>query len=120
MIHTVGLRLGRGMIACSCGVPGCPELGWPHEWDPIVADDDCMLGHGPGSGGLRAFEFGTPDPAFMRHDFGGYGGPMLEVRHAVRRPYRRWGSGYACAACVKEECSSLDLADASAREAGGL
>jgi hypothetical protein len=87
------------LSVCSCGVPDCPELGWPHEFDPIALDDDCTLGHGPGSGGLRAFHFGDPDPAFARHDPGDYAGPMLDVRHAVREPYVRHGSGYACVAC---------------------
>lgn len=28
---------------CSCGVPDCPELGWPHEWDPTDCNDSCVL-----------------------------------------------------------------------------
>lgn len=28
---------------CSCGDPECPELGWPHEWDPVACGDDCVL-----------------------------------------------------------------------------
>lgn len=88
-------------VECSCGVAGCRELGWPHEWDPVAAGDDCTLGHGPGSGGLRAFAFGDPDPAFVRVDPGDYTGPILDFRHAVREPYQRWGSGYACVACVE-------------------
>ena len=28
--------------ACSCGVPGCRELGWPHEWNPSL--DSCSAG----------------------------------------------------------------------------
>lgn len=31
-------------VDCSCGVKGCPELGWPHEWNPIAAGDTCVLG----------------------------------------------------------------------------
>lgn len=89
------------VVDCSCGVQGCPELGWPHEWDPIKADDDCTLGHGPGSGGLRVFFFGEPDPAFARYDGGDYEGPLLDVRHRVREPFVRWGSGYACVVCAE-------------------
>lgn len=89
-------------IVCSCGVPGCPELGWPHEWDPIAADDSCTLG-GLGSGALRAFYAGDPDPVLVRVDPGGYSGPLLDFHHAVREPYERWGSGYACRSCVDAE-----------------
>lgn len=28
---------------CSCGVPDCPEFGWPHEWDPTDCNDSCAL-----------------------------------------------------------------------------
>jgi hypothetical protein len=24
---------------CSCGVEGCRELGWPHDWDPLAGGD---------------------------------------------------------------------------------
>jgi hypothetical protein len=75
-------------VACSCGVDGCPELGWPHEWDPIAAGDDCSIG---GLGGTPIV-LGTILP----------GGRIVNVRtgHKVTAPYVRYGSGYACAGCV--------------------
>lgn len=33
----------RRPTACSCGVEGCRELGWPHEWDPLVNGDSCTV-----------------------------------------------------------------------------
>lgn len=33
-------RLYRGW--CSCGVPGCQEVCWPHEWN--CRGDSCVLG----------------------------------------------------------------------------
>lgn len=42
MDQDVRRRMGwRPPGECSCGVPGCPELGWPHEWWPDM--DDCVL-----------------------------------------------------------------------------
>lgn len=81
-------------VACSCGVPGCRELGWPHEWDPIAAGDRCAI---------------TPPPTMFISTLGPegetpiYAGNMLgeNVPHLVREPYERWGSGYACVECVE-------------------
>jgi hypothetical protein len=28
---------------CTCGIVGCKETGWPHEWNPIATGDDCSL-----------------------------------------------------------------------------
>lgn len=28
---------------CSCGEPGCKELGWGHDWDPVACGDSCVL-----------------------------------------------------------------------------
>ena len=33
---------------CSCGEPGCTEMGWGHEWDPIDCGDNCVLLCGSG------------------------------------------------------------------------
>ena len=88
------------VVDCSCGVPGCPELGWPHEWDPIAAGDECVLGSAPG---LRAFRLGDPDPVNTVYDASAIEGPLLDMRHLVREPHVRWGSGYACAACAEAE-----------------
>lgn len=73
-------------VACSCGVPDCCELGWPHEWDPIAAGDSCIL--------ARA----TPWDIVIRDDqvITRYKAP-----HAVTEPYVRTGSGYACRACLE-------------------
>jgi hypothetical protein len=89
-------------VACSCGIDGCRELGWPHEWDPVAAGDECALGD-PGGGALRVFALGDPDPVDVVYDAGRVDGPLLEVRHLVRAPYVRWGSGYACAVCAEGE-----------------
>lgn len=77
------------MVQCSCGVPGCRELGWPHEWDPIAAGDDCVIG-GLGESPLV---LGLILP----------GGRIVNVRtgHKVAAPYVRHGSGYACVGCVE-------------------
>lgn len=42
-----------GAPICSCGVPGCRELGWPHEWDPIACGDTCILCGAARTVGLR-------------------------------------------------------------------
>jgi hypothetical protein len=80
-------------VACSCGVEGCRELGWPHEWDPIAAGDDCVLGGLTGSPHV----FGTILP----------GGRIVVERqgHNVTEPFVRWGSGYACEDCAVSEHS---------------
>ena len=79
-------------VECSCGVPGCPEKGWPHEWDPIAAGDDCTIG-------------GTTDA--NPHHFARYigGGRYAEepAGHKVSAPYVRHGSGYACESFVGPE-----------------
>lgn len=77
------------MVQCSCGGAGCRELGWPHEWDPIAAGDDCVVG----GLGESPHVFGTILP----------GGRVVVERqgHKVSAPYVRYGSGYACAACVE-------------------
>jgi len=88
-------------VDCSCGVPGCPELGWPHEWDPIAADDECLAVE---PFDLRAFLLGDPDPVdvvLTREQAEIIGGPLLGIRHRVRAPYVRHGSGYACQTCVE-------------------
>jgi hypothetical protein len=74
-------------IACSCGVDGCRELGWPHEWDPIAAGDDCSVG----GLGENPHRFATIiDGRIVSEPMG----------HKVAAPYVRWGSGYACEECV--------------------
>lgn len=84
---------------CSCGVEDCRELGWPHEWDPVAAGDECNLVE---PFGLTAFVLGDPDPRNVVYDPGDDTGPLLGIRHRVRAPHVRWGSGYACAACYAE------------------
>lgn len=61
-------------MTCSCGVVDCPELGWPHEWDPSI--DDCVV---------------CIDGAPL--DVGDVEGPLGPVR---------WGSGYAHRTCVED------------------
>ncbi len=77
---------GGSTVACSCGVEGCRELGWPHEWDPIAAGDDCII------------------PPDSPHVFGTIlpGGRILSDPrgHKVAAPFVRIGSGYACEGCV--------------------
>lgn len=87
------------MIACSCGIPGCTEKGWPHEWDPLAAGDECVLGK---ACWMSIFVAEEGDPAHRAHVVIG-DGPALEVRHLVREPYVRRGSGYACRSCDEEE-----------------
>lgn len=76
---------------CSCGVDGCAELGWPHEWDPIAAGDSCVVG----GLGENPHVFGTILP----------GGRIAVERqgHEVAAPYERYGSGYACQSCVGDD-----------------
>ena len=85
-------------VACSCGTPDCPELGWPHEWDPVAAGDECLLVE---PFGLTAFVMGDPDPRNVVLDAPDDDGPLLGIRHRVRAPYVRHGSGYACALCAE-------------------
>lgn len=76
------------IAACSCGVVGCAELGWPHEWDPIATGDSCVLAstkwHGIVVRDGRVID-------------------LYEPPHRVREPYVRLGSGYACAECVARQ-----------------
>lgn len=75
---------------CSCGVTDCPELSWPHEWDPIAASDTCILCGYAHTVGLRI------DPV--------KGVVYLSERAPViTAPYVRWGSGYAHLACAEAE-----------------
>lgn len=77
-------------VVCSCGVPNCRELGWPHEWDPIAAEDTCILC------GYARF-------VGIRFD------PILGVVYIYKRepiitaPYVRWGCGYAHVKCAEQE-----------------
>jgi hypothetical protein len=89
----VGLSEASGEhteVRCSCGVPGCRELGWPHEWDPIAAGDSCTV---------------TPPPGLMVaiiEDGGRYAlVSCWHPPHKVREPYVRWGCGYSCVECVE-------------------
>lgn len=75
-------------VLCSCGVMGCTELSWPHEWDPIAAGDDCIVG-GLGEN-PHVFAVLLPDGRLA----------VERTGHKVRAPYVRLGSGYACAECV--------------------
>lgn len=77
-------------VACSCGVEGCRELCWPHEWDPIAAGDDCIVG----GLGENPHRFATLLP----------GGRLAVSRHGheVTAPYVRHGCGYACEECVAD------------------
>lgn len=75
------------VVACSCGVPGCRELDWPHEWDPIAASDTCVL-----SPGRRPVGIAVRDGQVVT---------LVERDHAVTAPYVRLGSGYACASCAE-------------------
>lgn len=76
-------------VACSCGVEGCRELGWPHEWDPLAAGDDCAIG----GLGENPHRFATIiDGRIVSEPIG----------HKVREPYVRLGSGYACAVCASD------------------
>jgi hypothetical protein len=81
-----------GAVACSCGVPDCRELGWPHEWDPIAAGDSCSI---------------IPPPAILTATLGDDGyervrcWPPDHTPHRVTAPYERWGSGYACVPCIE-------------------
>lgn len=84
--HGIGYVVGSDHhIVCSCGVVGCPELGWPHEWDPVACGDTCVLS---GQGNPHVFTVG---------------GVTLPTSHPVAAPYVRVGSGYACAGCVEEQ-----------------
>ena len=89
-----------GGVACP---PGCPELGWPHEWDPIAAGDDCAVG------GLGE------NP----HRFGRWIGGQLVTEpmgHKVTAPYVKVGSGYACVECAAAEYADPFVAVAATRE----
>lgn len=78
-------------VACSCGVPGCPELGWPHEWDPIAAGDVCMAQPLP------------PHQIITLHEVDGhYVVTDHTALHKVSAPYARWGCGYGCLSCIEE------------------
>lgn len=81
---------GQGDAAptpCSCGVAGCRELGWPHEWDPLIGGDRCTV---------------TPPPIISTVIDGvARYWPPEDAPHAVTAPYVRWGSGYSCVACVE-------------------
>lgn len=79
-------------VECSCGVPGCKELGWPHEWDPIAAGDNCLVIPPP----VHIVDLIADDGTVQRTYF-----PSDSTPHLVREPYERWGSGYACAECVE-------------------
>lgn len=81
--------MAAGLIECSCGVPGCPELGWPHEWDPIAAGDSCSL-----SNGTRPVGIVIRDGKVVT---------QVVIDHFVTEPYVRWGSGYACVECVERQ-----------------
>lgn len=87
-----GAEAGGGVSAvdCSCGVADCRELGYPHEWDPIAAGDDCIVG----GLGETPHVFAVLLP----------GGRLAVERtgHKVTAPYVRLGSGYACAGCAPE------------------
>lgn len=81
------LALPAAAVPCSCGVPDCRELGWPHEWDPIAAGDNCTV---------------TPPPAIYAVVDGVVRcWPPENTPHCVTAPYVRWGCGYACATCVE-------------------
>ncbi|MGH2936924.1 MAG: hypothetical protein ACRDPE_02260 [Solirubrobacterales bacterium] len=71
---------------CSCGVVDCPELGWPHEWDPIAAGDNCIIVPPP----VHVIVVGDEVSVW----------PPESAPHKVTEPYVRYGSGYACAGCV--------------------
>ena len=73
-------------VACSCGVDGCRETGWPHEWDPVAAGDTCAL-----SVGSRPVGMVIRDGRVVFR---------CVIDHLVTAPHVRWGSGYACAGCV--------------------
>lgn len=75
-------------IDCSCGVPECRELGWPHEWDPIAAGDNCVL-----CGFARLVDIRV-DPVRGVID-------IYERAPVITAPYVRLGSGYAHAACAE-------------------
>lgn len=75
-----------GGVVCSCGVLGCRELGWPHEWDPIIAGDHCVAQAPPVHRISILNDDGTET--------------LLNPPHRVSEPFVRWGSGYACAGCV--------------------
>lgn len=73
-------------VECSCGVLGCRELGWPHEWDPIAAGDTCTI---------------VPPPVFtLTIDNCVHYAPPECTPHFVTVPFERWGSGYACVGCI--------------------
>lgn len=86
-----------GDVVCSCGIDGCKETGWPHEWNPVEAGDECGLGVHMY---FRVFTIDQKDPflsaAELDHDE-----PSLEQRHRVRTPYVKWGSGYVCKVCAE-------------------
>lgn len=74
---------------CSCGTPNCPELGWPHEWDPIAAGDNCLA---------------VPPLVHVYVIDGEVSyGPAESAPHKVSEPYVRIGSGYACLRCAENE-----------------
>lgn len=83
------------VVACSCGVPNCPELGWPHEWDPIAAGDACVIVPPPTTYIGTLEENGSIETHFIGSMLG------IDQPHRVQAPYVRWGSGYACAGCVE-------------------
>ncbi len=74
-------------VECSCGVAGCRELGWPHEWDPIACGDSCAIIPPP----VMTFTIGE------RVIYS----PPDHTPHRVTEPYERWGSGYACVPCIE-------------------
>lgn len=74
-----------GIVACSCGLAGCAELGWPHMWDPIAAGDTCVAQEPP----VHHISFLNPDG----------GETPVNPPHRVTIPYVRYGSGYACVGC---------------------
>lgn len=71
---------------CSCGITDCPELGWPHEWDPIAAGDSCSAGQPP-----------AIFTCSLQQLLSGWQPPV----HKVTEPYVRYGSGYACVECAE-------------------
>jgi hypothetical protein len=79
---------GEQGAVCSCGVPDCREFGWPHEWDPIACGDSCAIVPPPGLTVAVYLDAGTLVSCW-------------HTPHRVTEPYQRWGSGYACVACIE-------------------
>lgn len=80
---------------CTCGVAGCRELGWPHDWDPLVNGDSCSVAPPP-------IGFVTVGDTTMCW-------PLSHTPHPVTAPYERWGSGHACVDCIALHAPEVSL-----------